>query len=85
VNITKVGKAKSMGYSYSLLAVLSMYMNSAKLPIPILSKALTDVLNPRRQAYKNSLIGAPLRRLEDLLVRLGRKLPLPDFPKGDRF
>jgi hypothetical protein len=84
-NITKVSKAKSMGYSYSLLAVLSMYMNSMKLPISTLSKALTDVLNPRRQAYKNSLMGAPLRRLEDLLVRLGRRLPLPDFSKGDRF
>jgi len=74
-----------MGYSYSLLATLSMYMNSGKLPIAILSKALTDVLNPRKQAYKNSLIGAPKKRLEDLLVRLGRNLSLPDFGQGDRF
>jgi len=74
-----------MGYSYSLLGVLSMYMNSMKLPIATLSKALTDVLNPRKQAYKNSIIGAPKRRLEDLLVRLGRNMVLPEFSKGDRF
>lgn len=62
-----------------------MFLNSGKLPIATLSKSLTDVLNPRRQAYKNSLIGAPKKRLEDLLVRLGRDLPLPALPAGDRF
>lgn len=85
MNITRVSKNSSIGYCYSLLAVLAMFLNSKRLPIATLSKALTDLLNPRRQAYKNVLMGASRRRLEDLLVRLGRNLPLPDFSKGDRF
>lgn len=83
--ITKVGKNSDMGYSYSLLGVLSMFLNSGKLPIAILSKSLTDVINPRRAAYKNALKGAPAKRLEDLLVRLGRNISLPYLPAGDRF
>lgn len=74
-----------MGYSYSLLGVLAMFMNSKLLPISTLSKSLTDLLNPRRQAYKNLLMGVSKSRLEDLLVRLDRNLPLPTFSKGDRF
>lgn len=74
-----------MGYSYSLLGLLGMFLNSNQLPVATLSKALTDLLNPRRQAYKNLLVGSSRRRLEDLLVRLARHLPLPDFGKGDRF
>lgn len=61
-----------------------MFLNSGKLPIPIFSKALSDTLNPRRQAYKNALMGASKKRLEDLLVRLGRHQDLPEFSKGDR-
>lgn len=85
-NITRVAKnVSSGGYSYSLLAVLSMYMKSGKLSIETLSKALTDVLNPRKQAYKNSLMSLPLRRLESILSQVSQGKSLPTFSKGDRF
>jgi len=85
-SIVKVSKSKqSKGYSYSLLAILSMYLNSGRLPIETLSKALTDILNPRKQAYKNSLMGLPLARLESVLVQLACNRSLPSFSKGDRF
>lgn len=83
-NLTKVSKNSDQGYVYSLLGVLSMFLNSGRLPIPILSKALSDVLNPRKQAYKNALVGVSRSRLEDLLVRIGRGLDLPEYSKGDR-
>lgn len=79
------GKDQGVSYSYSLLALLSKYVNTGQLPIGVLSRALTDVLNPRRQAYKNSLEQAPIRRLESLLVALVRKTELPSFEKGNRF
>lgn len=85
-SITRVSKkAMTTGYNYSLLAVLSMYVNSGTLPIGNLSRALTDVLNPTRQAYKNALSKLGVKRLEHLLVCAIKKLPFPEFESGNRF
>lgn len=62
-----------------------MYVNSGLLPIGNLSRALTDVLNPTRQAYKNALSKLGVKRLEHLLVCAIKKLPFPEFESGNRF
>jgi len=62
----------SAGYSYTLIALLTMYTKSGRFEVASLVKSLMSEAFPGRALYKNVLSSASISTLENLLAKLSK-------------